>query len=135
MVKGILPTQEKDEAEGFECLGYSNWTICSLLSHFCPDEFPTFSLLYWGAHSLLPPEGQYWEKRILTPPKKDETEGFGYLGHTYKLDHLHTFILKILQLFHCHKSYWKREFSQLRISVRYDSSVQLNFKKDRPPRP
>ena len=33
--KGILPTQKLDETEGFQCLGYSNWTIYSHLSPLC----------------------------------------------------------------------------------------------------
>ena len=43
-----------DETEGFQCLGPSNWTICSPLSQFCPEKFSTFSLSYWGAHSYYP---------------------------------------------------------------------------------
>ena len=31
-----------DETQGFKCLGRSNWTICSLLSQFCSEIFPTF---------------------------------------------------------------------------------------------
>ena len=29
------------ETQGFECLGHSNWTICSLISQFCSLNFPT----------------------------------------------------------------------------------------------
>ena len=43
-----------DETKGFQCLGHSNWTICSPLSPFCSEIFPTFSLSYWGAHSYYP---------------------------------------------------------------------------------
>ena len=43
-----------DETEGFHCLGHKNWTICSPLSHFCSEIFPTFSVSYWGAHSYYP---------------------------------------------------------------------------------
>ena len=50
----ILATSKLDETEGFECLGHSNWTICSPLSPFCSEIFPTFSLSYWGAHSYYP---------------------------------------------------------------------------------
>ena len=39
---------------GFQCLGHSNWTICSPLSPFCSEIFPTFSLSYWGANSYYP---------------------------------------------------------------------------------
>ena len=50
----ILATSNLDETEGFQCLGHSNWTICSPLSPFCSEIFPTFSLSYWGAHSYYP---------------------------------------------------------------------------------
>merc|ERR1712024_144441 len=40
---GTHPTLKLDETEGFGCLGHSNWTICSLLSHFCSDNCTTFS--------------------------------------------------------------------------------------------
>ena len=43
-----------DETEGFQCLEHSNWTICSPLSPFCYEIFPTFSLSYWGAQSYYP---------------------------------------------------------------------------------
>ena len=35
--KGILPTSKLNEREGFQCLGNSNWTICSPMSHFCSE--------------------------------------------------------------------------------------------------
>ena len=38
----------------FQCLAYSNLTICSPLNPFCSDIFPTFSLLYWEANSYYP---------------------------------------------------------------------------------
>ena len=50
----ILPTSNMDETEGFQCLGLSNWTICSPLSPFCSEIFPTFSISYWGANSYYP---------------------------------------------------------------------------------
>ena len=49
-----LTTPNMDDTNGFQCLGPSNWTICSPLSQFCPEHFPTFSLSYWGAHSYYP---------------------------------------------------------------------------------
>ena len=49
-----FPFPNMDETEGIECLGHSNWTICSPLSHFCPEIFSTFSLSYWGANSYYP---------------------------------------------------------------------------------
>ena len=54
MGKGNPPTI--DETEGFQCLGHSSWTICSPLSLFCSENFPTFSLLYWEANSYYPRE-------------------------------------------------------------------------------
>ena len=43
-----------DKTKEFGCLGHSNWTIGSLLSHFCSNNFPTFSLSYWEANSYYP---------------------------------------------------------------------------------
>ena len=40
MGKGIHPTSKLDETKGFQWLGHSNWTICSLLSQFCIGNFP-----------------------------------------------------------------------------------------------
>ena len=51
---GEFPFPNLDDTEGFQCLGHSNWTICSPLSPFCSENFPTFSLSYWGAHSYYP---------------------------------------------------------------------------------
>ena len=48
MEKGILPTSEMDDTHEFDCLGHSNWTICSLLSQFCSLNFSTFLLSYSG---------------------------------------------------------------------------------------
>ena len=45
-----------DETEEFQCLGHSNWTICSLSSQYCFPNFTIFSLLYWGCQFLLPQE-------------------------------------------------------------------------------
>merc|ERR1712214_148241 len=52
--KGNFSTPKLDETEGFQCLGHSNWTICSPLSHFCFQNFPPFSLSYWEANSYYP---------------------------------------------------------------------------------
>ena len=51
---GEFPFLIMDETEGIQCLGPSNWTICSPLSPFCSEIFPTFSLSYWGANSYYP---------------------------------------------------------------------------------
>ena len=53
---GNFSTPKLDETEGFQCLGHSNWTICSPLSPFCSEIFTTFPLSYWGA-ILVAPEG------------------------------------------------------------------------------
>ena len=65
MGKWISPNLS--ETQGFECLGHSNWTICSLLSQFCSLNFPTSTSLYWGAQFLLPQreESWKWENGIL----------------------------------------------------------------------
>ena len=60
--KGIHP--KMDETQGFQYLEHSNWTICSLLSWFCSNKFPTSSSLYWGSHFLLPQRGEMEKKGI-----------------------------------------------------------------------
>ena len=52
--KGILSTSKLDETEDFQCLGHSNWTICTSLNPFCSENFPSFSLSYWEAISYYP---------------------------------------------------------------------------------
>ena len=49
-----LPIWTRDQTDGFQCMGHSNWIICSPLSQFCSGNFQTFSLSYWGAHSYYP---------------------------------------------------------------------------------
>ena len=44
----IFSIPEMDEPGGYQGLGPSNWTICSLLSPFCPGNFQFLSLLYKG---------------------------------------------------------------------------------------
>ena len=51
---GIHPTSELDESGGFQCLGHSNWTICSPSSPFCSEIFLSFPTSYWGAISYCP---------------------------------------------------------------------------------
>ena len=51
------PTQELNERVNFECLGHSNWTICSPLSPFCSRRFITFSVFHTGRPILITPEG------------------------------------------------------------------------------
>ena len=49
-----FPSPNMDKTEGFQCLGHSNWTICSPLSPLCSEIFPNFSLSYRRAHSYFP---------------------------------------------------------------------------------
>ena len=37
------------ETQGFECLGHSNRTICSLLSQFCSLNFSNFYIFILGS--------------------------------------------------------------------------------------
>ena len=54
-----------DKTERFQCLGNSNWTICSLLSQFCSQYFQTFSPLYWRANSYYPRERSQSRQPVL----------------------------------------------------------------------
>ena len=54
MGKGNLSNPKVDETEGFQCLGHSNWTIFSPLSHFCFKIFTSFSPSYWEANFYYP---------------------------------------------------------------------------------
>ena len=65
--------------KGFQCLGHTYWTICSLLIQFCSTNFPTFSLLCWGQF-LLPQkeEGRKLENRVL--PNCGRQRGFSAWG-------------------------------------------------------
>ena len=78
-----------DKTEGFQCLGHSNWTLCSLLSQFCSPNFPPFSLSYWRPILITPDSGRLkmgkmeisqpeWHTRVLVPG-------------AFKLDHLSQF--------------------------------------------
>ena len=75
-----------DETEGFGCLRHSNWTICSLLSHFSPN-FSTFSLIYWEANSYYP-RGQIMRKGNSSNSRNGLDRGVSVPG-AFKLDHLH----------------------------------------------
>ena len=70
-----------DETGGFQCLGHSNGTICSLLSPICSENFTTFPLSYWGAHSYYP-RGPIMGNGNLPTSELDETGGFQCLGHS-----------------------------------------------------
>ena len=78
-----------DETEGFGCLGHSNWANCSLLSHFCSQTFPTFSLSCLEANSYYP-----WMlimgKGNSHNSRNGWCRGFSVPG-AFKLDHLQPF--------------------------------------------
>ena len=75
-----------DKTEGFQCLGPSNWTICSTLSPFCSEKFPIFSLSYWGAHSYYP-RGPIMRKGNSHNFQYGSDRGVSVPG-VFKLDHL-----------------------------------------------
>ena len=78
MRKGIPP--KMSETQGFQYPGHSNWTICSLLSWFCPKMFPSICLSYWGVQLYITPErGAGNEKRDSSNSEKDTGQ---YLGHS-----------------------------------------------------
>ena len=76
-----MSTLDWGDAEGCECLGCSNWVICSRLSPFCSEIFQTFSLSYWGGQFLLPQRANRERRDILPTSKLNETLGFECLGH------------------------------------------------------
>ena len=78
-----------DETEGFQCLGGSNWTICSPLSQIHSEHFQTFSLSYWGP-ILITPEGQLWEKGNSCNFQYGWDRGVSVPG-AFKLDQLQPF--------------------------------------------
>ena len=83
---GFHPTLKWNDSRNFECLGYSNWTICSSLSPFCPKRFSTFSLSYWEANSYYP------RGLILgngeSSNSRNEWEWQLWVTGAFKLDHL-----------------------------------------------
>ena len=81
-----FPNPNMDETEGFQCLGQSNWTICSPLSHFCFQIFPSFSLSYWEANSYYP-RGPILGKGQFLNSKTGWDRGFSVPG-AFKLGHL-----------------------------------------------
>ena len=87
--RGILPTPNMDDTEGFQCLGQSNWIICSPLSQSCPQKFPTFSLSYWGAHSYYP-RGPIMRKGNSSNFQYGWDRGVSVPG-AFKLDHWQPF--------------------------------------------
>ena len=86
---GILPTSKQNETGGFQCLGHSNWTICSPLSPFCAKRFSTFSLSYWEANSYYP-RGLIMGKGN-SPNFKTGWDRGVWVPGAFKLDHLQPF--------------------------------------------
>ena len=65
--------------EGFNCLGPSNWTICSRLSPFYSRNFQFVSTLYREANSDYP-RGLRVRKGSFPIPEVNETVGFECMG-------------------------------------------------------
>ena len=70
------------ETGGFECLGHSNWTICSPLSPSSFWNFQFVSILYWEANSYYP-RGLIVRRGVFPIPKLNETGGSRCLGHSF----------------------------------------------------
>ena len=71
-----------NETKGFQYLGHSNWTVCHLISWFCPKTFPPF---YPASHNkplLITPKRGRRENGKVNSWKVNETLGFQYLGHS-----------------------------------------------------
>ena len=99
-----LDSPNLDEIKGCQCLGHSNWTICSLLSQFYFPNFTTFSLLYWEANSYYPREKKAENGKIeFSQPECDKRF---WVPGAFKLDHLQPvkpiLFPKFFQLFHFH---------------------------------
>ena len=87
--KEILQTSEMDETEALECLGHSNWAICSPLSPFCYGNFQFVSPLYWEANS-------YYPRRLIVGKGNSHNSRNGRARRVsvpgaFKLDHLQPF--------------------------------------------
>ena len=65
---------------GFQCLGHSNWTICSLLSQFYFLNFPIFVLSYWRP-ILITPESERLKTGKWNSPNLSVRVGFHCLWH------------------------------------------------------
>ena len=74
-----------DETEGFQCLGHSNWTICSPLSQFCSEIFQTFDFHTPEANFFIPQEEGKLE---FSQPEWDTRDS---VPGALKLDHLQPF--------------------------------------------
>ena len=70
--KGIHP--RVDEAQGFQYLGHSNWTIGSLLSWFCFKKIPPFIPSYWEVQFFITPERVRKEAAVAENGEKGFTQ-------------------------------------------------------------
>ena len=70
----------------FQCMGHSNWTICSLLSQFCFCKFSNFCTFILEANSYYPREGQA-ENGKMEFSQPGYESGISVPG-AFKLDHL-----------------------------------------------
>ena len=61
MKMGKWNSPNLSETQVCQCLAYSNWTICSLLSPCCSLNFPTFAPLYWRGQFLLLKREKGWK--------------------------------------------------------------------------
>ena len=123
-----------DETESFQCLGHSNWTICSPSSRSCFLNFPVFHFYYWEANSYYP-RGLIMGKGNSSNSRYGCHRQFSVPG-AFKLDHLQpikpilfpkfynffTFIVGGQFLLPQRSNNGKREFTQLQIWM-----MQRNF--------
>ena len=75
----------------FQCLGHSNWTICTLLSQFYFPNFTTFLLLYLEANSYYP-RGLILRKGN-SPNFRNGWDSGVWVPGAFKLDHLQKTLL------------------------------------------
>ena len=78
---------KREDIKGHKWLLHSNWTICSPLSPFCSQIFPTFWLSYWGAQSYYP-RGPIMRKGDSHNFRKGWGRWFS-MPWAFKLNHLH----------------------------------------------
>ena len=90
-----------DETQGFQYLGHSKWTICSLLNWFCSKHLQLFALHTGRSNCLLPQkeaerkqQGQKMGKREL--PESWWDTGFSVLG-AFKMEPLASVNLILFQ--------------------------------------
>ena len=125
-----FPFPNMDETEGFQCLGHSNWTICSPLSHFWFQIFTTLSLSYWEANSYSP-RGLIMDNGDHPTQELNESGNFECLGHSNwticsplspfcseSFPNFFTFMLGSPFLLPQRANYGRGEFFQLPIWIR-----------------